>query len=129
MLPSKISISKDAGGQLRALAQRARLTPNLLARMALTTSLEAGALGALQKPAEVSGQEFNTYTLLGTDQHLYLALVELVEGDALNEADPNPDSDRLIDCMVAHIERGISQIALRIKTPGDVARLMAGATA
>ena len=125
MLPSKISISKDAGGQLRALAQRARLTPNLLARMALTTSLEAGALGALVKPAEVSGQEFNTYTLLGTDQHLYLALVELVEGDASNEADP----DRLIDCMVAHIERGILQIALRVKTPSDVARLLAGATA
>ena len=125
MLPSKVSISKDAGGQLRALAQRARLTPNLLARMALTTSLEAGALGALVKPAEVSGQEFNTYTLLGTDQHLYLALVELVESDASNEA----DADRLIDCMVAHIERGISQIALRVKTPGDVARLMAGAAA
>lgn len=125
MLPSKISISKEAAGVLRALAQRARLTPNLLARMALTTSLETGALGQLAKPAEAGGQEFNTYTLLGTDQDLYFALVELVESNASNEL----DLDRLIDCMVGHIERGISQIALRVKTPGDVARLMAGASA
>lgn len=125
MLPSKISISKDAGGVLRALAQRARLTPNLLARMALAISLEAGTLGQFARPGEGSGQEFNTYTLLGTDQDVYLALVELVEGDASIE----PDLDRLIDCMVAHIERGISQIALRVKTPGDVARLMDGAPA
>ena len=125
MLPSKISISKDASGVLRALAQRARLTPNLLARMALTTSLEAGTLGQLARPWDGSGQEFNTYTLLGADQDVYLALVELVEGDAAID----PDLDRLIDCMVAHIERGISQIALRVKAPSDVARLMAGALA
>lgn len=122
MLPSKISISKDAGGVLRSLAQRARLTPNLLARMALTSSLEAGALGQVARPVEGSGLEFNTYTLLGADQNVYFALVELVEGDTIDEA----DLDRLIDCTVAHIERGISQIALRIKTPGDVARLIAG---
>lgn len=125
MLPSKISISKDAGGILRALAQRARLTPNLLARMALTTSLEAGAIGQLARPAEGSGQEFNTYTLLGADQDVYFALVELVE----SEDSAEPDLDRLVDCMVAHIERGISQIALRVKSPGDVARLLAGAAA
>lgn len=125
MLPSKISISKDTGGVLRALAQRARLTPNLLARMALTASLELGALGPVMKRTEGGGQEFNTYTLLGADQDLYLALVEIIEGDGVDEM----KMESLVDSMVAHIERGISQIAVRVKSPGDAARLMSGSAA
>lgn len=125
MLPSKISVSKDAGGVLRALAQRAHLTPNLLARMALMTSLELGALGPVTRRTEGSGQEFNTYTLLGADQDLYLALVEIVECNGASEQ----ETGALVDWMVAHIERGISQIAVRVKSPGDAARLMSGAAA
>jgi DNA sulfur modification protein DndE len=125
MLPSKISITQEAGGVLRALAQRARLTPNLLARMALTTSLELGPIGPTAKRADIGTQEFNTYTLLGGDQDLYLALVEIVE----NEAADRPDDRALVEWTVAHIERGISQIALRIKSPSDAARLMVDARA
>lgn len=125
MLPSKISISKEAGGILRALAQRARLTPNLLARMALMTSLELGALGPIVARTEGEGQEFNTYTLLGADQDLYLALVEIVESNSGEQQ----DTRALVDWIIAHIERGISQIAVRVKSPGDTARLMAGTAA
>lgn len=123
MLSSKIVIGKEAGGVLRALAQRARLTPNLLARMALTMSLELGRIGPVARRPDSGSQEFNTYTLLGADQELYLALVEFVEGGESGR----PDDRSLIEWTVAHIERGISQIALRIKSPGDAARLMADA--
>ena len=125
MLPSKVWISKDAAGVLRALAQRSRLKPNLLARMALATSLELGRLEVAGKRTLSGGQEFNTYTLLGVDQEIYLALVEIVEG----ETDEVLDIDTLIERMVAHIERGITQIAVRVRSPADAARLLAGAAA
>ncbi len=93
--------------------------------MALMTSLELGALGPIMERTEGGGQEFNSYTLLGADQDLYLALVEIVESAGVDEM----KMESLVNSMVAHIERGISQIAVRVKSPGDAARLMSGAAA
>ena len=63
---SKFRVSSEATGRLRVLRQRAALTPNLLCRMAMAMSFEMGKVGAAAELEE--GQEFNAYTLFGSDQ-------------------------------------------------------------
>lgn len=115
---SKLRLSSDASGRLRALAQRATLTPNLLCRMALAMSLEEGPLTASEHMDE-TGLEFNAYTLFGPYQPIFLSLLRFVEQDAVREP------QALLDRLRGHIERGIRQLAVRVKTPA--AELLAGA--
>ena len=61
---SKLKISADATSKLRSLRQRTTLTPNLLCRIAIMTSLEEGPLESMPIPDE-DGSEFNAYTLTG----------------------------------------------------------------
>ena len=121
---TKLKVSSEATGRLRMLRQRSGLTPNLLCRMALTSSLEMGTVGGMVAPEE-SGQEFNAYTLFGSDQPIFLSLLSLVEiGDEEVLAD-----EELIRRLRCHIDRGIGHIAIRINTPADAARLLAGEAA
>ena len=118
---SKFRVSTDATSRLRVLRQRAALTPNLLCRMAMAASFEEGPIGTIEKPME-EGQEFNAYTLFGTDQPIYTTLLRLVEapnGEAIDESD-------LTMRLRAHIDRGLRQLSVRIKSPGDAARLLSG---
>lgn len=122
---AKLRISSEATGRLRMLRQRSRLTPNLLCRMALASSLETGPVGEMAPPEE-SGQEFNAYTLFGSDQTIFLSLLTLVERiDGAAEL----DDDELMRRLRCHIDRGIGHIAIRIDTPADAARLLAGEVA
>ncbi|WP_404337777.1 DNA sulfur modification protein DndE [Sphingomonas sp. MMS12-HWE2-04] len=75
---SKLKISSDATSKLRALRQRTGLTPNLLCRIALMTSLEEGPVGGAQAPDE-DGSEFNAYTLTGEYGAMFAALLRWVE--------------------------------------------------
>lgn len=105
------------------MRQRAMLTPNLLCRMALTASLEMGRLET-EADGDSDGQEFNSYTLLGSDQPLYEALLRIVEASDETGA----DDTQLVGLLKAHIERGVDNLSLRIKSPADAARLLAGDT-
>lgn len=122
MYINKFRISAEATVKLRMLQQRAALTPNLLCRMAMAASFELGPIGPVPHKVE-EGQEFNAYTLFGVDQPVYTTMVRLVEeaGTAL----PVDDAD-LVARLRAHIDRGVTQLSVRIKTPGDAARLLAG---
>ena len=119
---TKLRVSAEATSRLRMLRQRSGLTPNLLCRMALTSSLETGSAGAMTPPEE-NGQEFNAYTLFGSDQPIFLSMLSLVE-----QPDGKTDlgDDELMRRLRCHIERGIGHIAIRINTPADAARLLAG---
>lgn len=119
---SKLRVSTEATGRLRMLRQRSGLTPNLLCRMALTSSLESGPVGDMTPPEE-NGQEFNAYTLFGSDQPIFLSLLALVEQ---GEGNLDLDDDELMLRLRCHIDRGIGHIAIRIDTPADAARLLAG---
>ena len=118
---NKFRISAEATGKLRVLRQRAMLTPNLLCRMAMAASFELGPVGPVSSKIE-EGQEFNAYTLFGADQPLYTTLLRLVEYDGT----PPRDEADLLSRLRAHIDRGLTQLAVRIKTPSDAARVLAG---
>ena len=118
---SKFRISTEASGKLRVLRQRAMLTPNLLCRMAMAASFELGPIGPISTKSE-EGQEFNAYTLFGADQPLYTSMLRMVEDDGT----PPSDETDLLSRLRAHIDRGVNQLTVRIKTPSDAARLLAG---
>ena len=95
--------------------------PNLLCRIAMAASFEEGPIGRVEEPQE-EGQEFNAYTLFGADQPIYTTLLRLVEapnGEDIDESD-------LAIRLRAHIDRGLRQLSVRIKSPGDAARLLSG---
>lgn len=117
---SKFRVSIEATGRLRVLRQRAALTPNLLCRMAMAMSLEMGKIGSTPEIEE--GQEFNAYTLFGGDQPIYITLLRWVETEDGEEVDER----ELIRRLRSHIDRGLSAISARVKSPGDAARLLAG---
>ena len=118
---AKLKTSAEAGGKLRFLRQRTGLTPNLLCRLAIMLSLEEGPVGPTAVPDE-GGLEFNAYTLTGELTGLYLALVRFVEG----EATPlNPEE--VLVRLRAHIHRGVATLAVRARSPAEIARLCAAA--
>ncbi|MEM8971844.1 MAG: DNA sulfur modification protein DndE [Pseudomonadota bacterium] len=119
---NKFRISSTATGQVRIISQRSGLTPNLVCRMAMLSSFEAGPIsGAADDVGD--GQEFNAYTLFGDYQLLFIDLLKYVEFGAENiEAE---DSD-LLARLRLHIDRGVRQLSVRLKSPADAAELIAG---
>lgn len=117
---SKFYISAEATGKLRVLRQRAMVTPNLLCRMAMGLSFELGPIGPVVVTTE-DGQEFNAYTLFGPDQPIYTSMLKVLEtGDGAEEI----EDGQLLHRLKAHIDRGIGQLAVRIKSPSDTARIL-----
>lgn len=119
---SKVKISAEASGKLKIAAQRSGLTPNLLCRLAMISSFEAGPLSHLQTDLK-DGQEFNAYTLFGANQAIYLDLLKYVETE---EGKADLTDEDLLERLKHHIDRGIKQLTVRIKSPADVAGLLAG---
>lgn len=121
---SKLRISSDATSKLRSLRQRTGLTPNLLCRIALMTSLEEGPLGGAHMPDE-EGSEFNAYTLTGEYGAMFAALLRWVEEGAC-PAEPL-ENDELLARLRGHIHRGVGTLSVRAKTPADILRLVPAA--
>lgn len=121
---SKLRISADAASKLRSLRQRTGLTPNLLCRIALMTSLEEGSLGATRAPDE-DGSEFNAYTLTGEYGAMFAALLRWVEEGAAPEKPL--ENDELLARMRGHIHRGVGTLSVRAKNPADILRLVPAA--
>ena len=117
---SKIKVSTQATARLRVLRQRAGLTPNLICRMAMAYSFESGKIGPA--PVIEEGQEFNAYTLFGADQPIYTTLLRWIE----TEDGEQVDESELLRRLQAHIDRGLGAISVRVKKPGDAARLLGG---
>ena len=122
---TKLRMSSETTGRLRMLQQRSGLTPNLLCRMGLMSSLESGSVGEMEPPEE-NGQEFNAYTLFGPDQPIFLSMLALVESQ---EGSEDFDEETLLRQLRCHLDRGVGQIAIRIDSPSDAARLLAGQAA
>ena len=116
---NKLKISADATSKLRSIRQRTGVTPNLLCRAAIMLSLEEGPANAPAPDEE--GQEFNAYTLTGDHHGLIGALLRFVEEDEAGR--PALDNDALVERLRAHIHRGVGTLAVRAKSPVDLARL------
>jgi DNA sulfur modification protein DndE len=121
---SKLRISSDATSKLRSLRQRTGLTPNLLCRIALMTSLEEGPLSGTHVPDE-EGSEFNAYTLTGEYGAMFAALLRWVE-EGPNPSDPL-ENDELLARLRGHIHRGVGTLSVRAKAPADILRLVPAA--
>jgi DNA sulfur modification protein DndE len=100
-LPSRVRLSKEVSGQLSYLKAKTQLTPNILARIALATSIESG-FDYRQLSPSGDGLEFNLPTLLG-DQTLIYELLLLSETGA-------EDQDELTHALVSHIENGVASL-------------------
>ena len=118
---SKLRISADAASKLRALRQRTGLTPNLLCRVALMSSLEQGPLQGSPYPDE-DGSEFNAYTLTGEYGALFSGLLRWVEDGASPSGEL--DDATLLALMRAHIHRGVGTLSVRAKSPLELLRLV-----
>lgn len=118
---SKLRISLDATSKLRSLRQRTGLTPNLLCRIAIMTSLEQGQLGGAPIPDE-DGSEFNAYTLTGEYGALFAALLRWVEEGP--EPQTALENEELIARFRGHIHRGVGTLSVRAKTPADILRFV-----
>ena len=88
----------------------------------MAVSFELGPIGPVSDKVE-EGQEFNAYTLFGADQPVYTTMLRMLEEEA---GTPPVDEADLAARLRAHINRGVGQLSVRIKTPSDVARLLAG---
>ena len=118
---SKLKISADATSRLRTLRQRTGITPNLLCRIALMTSLEEGPIGNASALDE-EGSEFNAYTLTGEYGALFAALLRWVE-EGQSSQRPLENSD-LLKRFRAHVDRGVRTLSVRAKSPADILRLV-----
>lgn len=119
---NKFKISVFATGKVKLLAQRTGLTPNLICRMAMVNSFEAGPITGPTKKSE-EGQEFNAYTLFGDYQPIFIDMLRFVESKAIVV---DCDDSALLRKLSQHIDRGVRYLYLRLKSPADVADLIAG---
>ena len=86
----------------------------------MAVSFEMGKVGPV--PATDEDQEFNASTLFGVDQVIYTTMLRLVENQ--DETDI-PDAE-LLNRLSAHIDRGVRALSVRVKSPSDIAKLLAG---
>jgi DNA sulfur modification protein DndE len=82
-------------------------------------SLEEGPLNGVSAPDE-EGQEFNAYTLTGSYEDAFFALLRFIEEDP---SGPRLDDTELVARLRAHIHRGLGTLAVRAKGPLELARL------
>lgn len=118
---SKLRISGDAASKLRFMRQRTGLTPNLLCRIALMTSLEKGPLLDAPAPDE-EGLEFNAYTLAGEYGALFAGMLRFVEEGAA--PDRELDDAALLALLRGHIHRGVGMLSVRVRSSLDVLRMV-----
>lgn len=116
---SKFRVSSEATRKLKALQQRTGLTPNLLCRMAMVVSFEAGKIGTV--PDTEESYEFNAYSIFGSDQPIYTTLLLWVE----TQGGETLEDQELVKRLRAHVDRGLGAISVRLKSPSDVARMLA----
>jgi DNA sulfur modification protein DndE len=98
VLPKRIRISKSAADTLKLLKARTGVTPNIVCRMALLISLEAGQQGGL-KVTDAAGSEFNAPTLFGEFGLLIECLIRQVHGQL--------DSKTAAAVIASHIDDGL----------------------
>jgi DNA sulfur modification protein DndE len=116
---NKIRLSVDASSKLRSMRQRVQITPNLLCRVALMTSLEEGPVASAPAPDQ-EGIEMNQSALTGEYDSLFEAFLRFVEEGAAGEKLSDAE---LLQRLRAHLHRGIGTLAVRVKSPLEFARL------
>ena len=118
---TKIFLSADNTQKVRTLKGRTGLTPNILCRFALTLSLRDPGLPEPSIYAN-DGMEFNSYTLLGRQEVVLLALVR----QRCLQHRIDPDS-KLPEQLRAHVNRGIGILYPRVRSLQDLGSIVSQA--
>ena len=120
---NKIKTSSDVQQKLYTLkaSNRTRITPNLIARVAICHSLN---IASIPNPEDydLEGQEFNRYTLTGEYDTLLTALVK----HRLIRDGLDPEKD-FYEQFRAHLNRGVLEIYPRFKHIEDVSKFFSKA--
>jgi len=119
MIGNRIYIGEQANTKLRSLAQRTKLTPNLLCRIGFCLSLEDPT--PLNTPLYQDGnaREFNMPTLFGEYQEIFLALLRERRQSDDADLDVRSDPEDAVH-LRGHISRGIIQLSLQTRTLEDI---------
>ena len=115
----KLKISSELTQKLRTLKGRTGLTPNILCRMGICLSLSEPGIPDTRKQPE-DGMEFNRYTLTGQYDILFLSLLK----ERCLEDGIRIDENNIFLYFVAHLNRGISLIYNRVRSLGEIEKLL-----
>jgi DNA sulfur modification protein DndE len=114
----RVRFSKEADTWLRVLKSRTGVTPNLLCRIGFCVSLEEPGTPDPSRIPEDSEREINRYTLLGQYDSVFAALLKTrLARDGVN-------MDDLDEHFRAHMNRGVTLLAGRVKSAADFARVV-----
>lgn len=120
---NRLRISSEATQWLRNLKARTGLTPNITSRFAICLSLSKSKDNE-QFSTAADGQEFNTYTLLGSWEPLMVGLVK--QKIFLTEMKSNCEESEIIEELRYHLMRGAKWLNARVKSLEDIAGLYGG---
>lgn len=115
---NRIRLSKSTTNRLSALKGRTGLRPNILCRLALCVSLTDPRPPSLEEH-EGDGMEINRYSLTGPYDALFLSLLRercAQDGRATDE--------NLYPYLLAHINRGVTQLSAKLKDLSDLSHLI-----
>ena len=120
---TKIFLSADNTQKVRTLKGRTGLTPNILCRFALTLSLRDPGM---PDPSMYTndGMEFNSYTLLGQQEVVLLALVR--QRCLQHRIDPDAE---MAEQLRAHVNRGVGVLYPRVRSLLDLGAIVSQAQA
>jgi DNA sulfur modification protein DndE len=116
---NKISVSSESTHKLGILKSRTGLTPNILCRMGFCLSLNEPGMPNNEQYIE-DGMEFNRYTLTGQFDTLFVSLLKerCLQDKIYSE-------ENLSEYFLAHINRGIELLYVRLKSLKDLSNLLA----
>lgn len=118
MINFRLKTTAYTGTILKNLHNSMGLTPNILARIALSLSLLEKELPEPVK-SESGGLEFNRNTLTGEQDFIYKSLVKQHYGAELEEEEYFPD------LFNAHLTRGVLFLEQEYKYSGNYEKLLA----
>lgn len=108
----RLRTTKYTSDKLRQLQSTTNITPNILARMAVSMSLNQEGIPEIPK-AEAGGLEFNRNTLTGEYDFIYKAMVTQHANKEVS------DDDYFPNLFNAHLERGIRLLANEYQHAGN----------
>jgi len=96
-----MKLSKNVSTQLESLSSKLDLRRNIICRMAIGESLIIRDSVKDYRPEDITGFEFNRYTLTGEYDLIFKALITQHEKKKIN------DRDYILIYLRNHIERGV----------------------
>lgn len=116
---NKIKVSEDVDQKLKQLKSKTGLTPNLLCRIGFCLSLREPDVPDPSAYDEKSNREFNRYTLTGSWDSLFIALLtQRCMRDDLRIPEDLEEQFR------GHLNRGVLLLFQRVKHLDDLCRLV-----